>query len=34
MENMIKSPSDAIIKKIFINTGDKVEKNQVMISLG
>lgn len=34
MENMIKSPSDAIIKKIFINTGNKVEKNQVMISLG
>jgi biotin carboxyl carrier protein len=33
MENMIKSPSDAIIKKIFINSGDKVEKNQVMINL-
>lgn len=33
MENMIKAPSDLIIKRININIGDKLEKNQLMISL-
>jgi biotin carboxyl carrier protein len=31
MENMLKSPTDGIIKKIYISKGDKVEKNQVLI---
>ncbi len=31
MENIIKAPADVIIKKIKINPGDKVEKNQVMM---
>ena len=31
MENMIKSPSEVIIKKIRFNSGDIVEKNQVLI---
>ncbi|RZK50824.1 MAG: acetyl-CoA carboxylase biotin carboxyl carrier protein subunit [Pedobacter sp.] len=31
MENMLKSPSDGIIKKILIQGGDKVEKNQILI---
>ncbi len=33
MENIIKSPADAVIKKVAIRKGDKVEKNQVMITL-
>jgi len=32
MENMIKSPSDVVIKKIFFNPGDIAEKNQVLIT--
>ncbi|MFD0940611.1 acetyl-CoA carboxylase biotin carboxyl carrier protein subunit [Pedobacter boryungensis] len=32
MENMIKSPTDGIIKKIEIKQGDKVEKNEILIS--
>jgi len=32
MENMIKSPTDGIIKKIAITQGDKVEKNELLIS--
>ncbi|MBC7567375.1 MAG: acetyl-CoA carboxylase biotin carboxyl carrier protein subunit [Pedobacter sp.] len=31
MENMIKSPTDGIIKRILINIGDKTEKNAVLI---
>lgn len=34
MENVIKSPADGIVKKIQVNKGDKVEKNQVMVNLG
>jgi biotin carboxyl carrier protein len=32
MENMIKSPTDGMIKKIAIKQGDKVEKNELLIS--
>ena len=32
MENILKSPSDGTIKKILVVKGDKVEKNQVLIS--
>ena len=32
MENMIKSPTDGIIKKIEIKQGNKVEKNELLIS--
>ncbi|WP_316770825.1 acetyl-CoA carboxylase biotin carboxyl carrier protein subunit [Pedobacter frigiditerrae] len=32
MENMIKSPTDGTIKKITITKGDKVEKNELLIS--
>lgn len=32
MENMIKSPTDGIIKKIEVKQGDKVEKNALLIS--
>ena len=32
MENMIKSPTDGVIKKIEIKQGNKVEKNQLLIS--
>lgn len=31
MENMLKSATDGTVKKIFVNKGDKVEKNQVLI---
>ncbi len=31
MENIIKSPSDVVIKSIKVSPSDKVEKNQVMI---
>lgn len=31
MENMIKSPTDGIIKKLEIKRGDKVEKNQLLV---
>lgn len=31
MENIIKSPTDGKIKKVFVGKGDKVEKNQVLI---
>ncbi|MCZ4224275.1 biotin/lipoyl-containing protein [Pedobacter rhodius] len=31
MENILKSPSDGIIKKILVKQNDKVEKNQVLI---
>lgn len=33
MENIIKSPTDAVVKKVSIHKGYKVEKNQVMITL-
>lgn len=33
MENIIKSPGDALIKKIRVVSSDKVEKNQVLIEL-
>jgi len=32
MENMLKSSTEGIIKKIYICKGDKVEKNQVLIA--
>lgn len=32
MENIIKSPGDLTIKAIKVNPGDKVEKNQIMLS--
>ena len=32
MENMIKSPTDGIIRKINVLKGDKVEKNELLIS--
>lgn len=31
MENMLKSTTDGMVKKIFVGKGDKVEKNQVLI---
>jgi biotin carboxyl carrier protein len=31
MENSIKSPTSGKINKILVNTGDKVEKNQVLV---
>jgi len=31
MENMLKSATDGVVKKIFVGKGDKVEKNQVLI---
>lgn len=31
MENIIKSPSSGTVKKIKINKGDKVEKNEILI---
>ncbi len=33
MENIIKSPADAVIKQINIKPGDKVEKGQVLLCL-
>lgn len=32
MENMIKSPTDGVIKKIEVQQGDKVEKNEILLS--
>ncbi|MBI4946621.1 MAG: acetyl-CoA carboxylase biotin carboxyl carrier protein subunit [Bacteroidetes bacterium] len=32
MENILKSPADAVIKKIHIKKGDAIEKNQIMIT--
>jgi biotin carboxyl carrier protein len=34
MENIIKAPADGVVKKVAVQKGDKVEKNQVMISMG
>ncbi|WP_316735409.1 biotin/lipoyl-containing protein [Pedobacter aquatilis] len=31
MENIIKSPTDGVVKKISVNKSDKVEKNQVLL---
>ena len=31
MENILKSSAEGIVKKVLINKGDKVEKNQVLI---
>jgi biotin carboxyl carrier protein len=31
IENILKSPADAVVKKISVTKGDKVEKNQVMM---
>jgi len=31
MENILKSPADALVKKINVKQGDKVEKNEVMM---
>lgn len=33
MENMLKSATEGIVKKVLVNTGDKVEKNQILIEL-
>jgi biotin carboxyl carrier protein len=32
MENILKAPSDAVIKSIHVETGDKVEKNTVLVT--
>lgn len=32
MENVLKSPRDGVIKKIFVKQGNKVEKNQPLLS--
>ncbi len=32
MENMLKSATEGVVKKIFVSKGDKVEKNQVLIA--
>jgi biotin carboxyl carrier protein len=32
MENVIKSPTDGIIKDIAVNKGDTVEKNQLILN--
>lgn len=32
MENVLKAPSDAVIKKINVNKGNAVEKNQVLVT--
>lgn len=31
MENILKSPSDGVVKTVKVIKGDKVEKNQVMV---
>ncbi|MCY1515396.1 Glutaconyl-CoA decarboxylase subunit gamma [compost metagenome] len=31
MENMIKSPTDGLVKKVAIQQGEKVEKNEILI---
>ncbi|TCD11542.1 acetyl-CoA carboxylase biotin carboxyl carrier protein subunit [Pedobacter frigidisoli] len=31
MENILKSSADGIVKRILVNQGDKVEKNQILI---
>jgi biotin carboxyl carrier protein len=33
MENIIKSPGEGVVKKININKGQAVEKNQVLIEI-
>jgi biotin carboxyl carrier protein len=33
MENILKSPGEGIVKKILVNKGDKVEKNDLLIEL-
>jgi biotin carboxyl carrier protein len=33
MENILKSPADGKIRKVFVKKGDKVEKNQIMVNL-
>jgi len=33
MENILKAQADGTVKKILVTKGDKVEKNQVMVSL-
>ena len=32
MENMLKSSTDGVVKKIHVSKGDKIEKNQVLIT--
>jgi biotin carboxyl carrier protein len=32
MENVIKSPTDGVIKSVLVNKGDTVEKNQVILN--
>jgi len=34
MENIIKSPTDAMIKKVEVSKGDKIEKNAVIMRFG
>ncbi|TCD19812.1 acetyl-CoA carboxylase biotin carboxyl carrier protein subunit [Pedobacter psychrodurus] len=31
MENILKSSTDGVVKKVLINQGDKVEKNQILV---
>ncbi len=33
MENILKAPVDGVAKKIKVKSGDKVEKNEVLILL-
>jgi len=33
MENVIKAPGDGVVKKIHIEKGNPVEKNQLMIEM-
>jgi biotin carboxyl carrier protein len=32
MENVIKSPTDGVIKSVSVNKGDTVEKNQLILN--
>ena len=32
MENILKSPSDGVVKKVNVKKGQAVEKNQVLIN--
>jgi biotin carboxyl carrier protein len=34
MENIIKSPTDAVVKKVEVAQGDKIEKNAVLVQFG
>ncbi|MDJ0646866.1 MAG: acetyl-CoA carboxylase biotin carboxyl carrier protein subunit, partial [Flavobacteriaceae bacterium] len=34
MENALVSPGEGIIQQVFVNSGDKVDKNQLLIEIG